>query len=57
VHAAGGGERDRTVGTSEHTDRANDLLRRERVCVVVGQEWPVAERERVVSKGEDIDEQ
>jgi hypothetical protein len=37
VHAAGGGERDRPVGTSEHTDRANDLLRRERerVCVVV----------------------
>jgi hypothetical protein len=28
--AAGGGERDRTTGTSEHTDRASDLLRRER---------------------------
>jgi hypothetical protein len=34
--AAGGGERDRPAGTSEHTDRASDLLRRERVSVVVG---------------------
>jgi hypothetical protein len=35
---AGGGERDRLAGTSEHTDRASDLLRRERVrvSVVVG---------------------
>jgi hypothetical protein len=30
VRAAGGGERDRPAGTSEHTDRASDLLRRER---------------------------
>jgi hypothetical protein len=29
VRAAGGGERDRTAGTSEHIDRASDLLRRE----------------------------
>jgi hypothetical protein len=33
--AAGAGERDRTTGTSEHTDRASDLLRREKVSVVV----------------------
>jgi hypothetical protein len=36
AHAASGGERDRPVGTSEHTDRASDLLRRERASVVVG---------------------
>jgi hypothetical protein len=36
VRAAGGGERDRPAGTSEHTDRASDLLRRERASVVVG---------------------
>jgi hypothetical protein len=58
VRAAGGGEWDRPVGTSEHTDRANDLLRRERESVLLSeQEWPAAERERVVSEGEDIDEQ
>jgi hypothetical protein len=32
ARAAGGGEQDRPAGTSEHTDRASDLLRRERVC-------------------------
>jgi hypothetical protein len=38
ARAAGGGERDRTAGISEHTDRASDLLRRERErsSVVVG---------------------
>jgi hypothetical protein len=42
ARAAGGGERDRRPGTSEHTDRASDLLRgerereRERASVVVG---------------------
>jgi hypothetical protein len=36
VRAAGSGERDRAAGTSEHTDRASDLIRRERVSVVVG---------------------
>jgi hypothetical protein len=36
ARAAGGGERDRPAGTSEHTDRASDLRRRERVSVVVG---------------------
>jgi hypothetical protein len=36
ARAAGGIERDRPVGTSEHTDRASDILRRERVSVVVG---------------------
>jgi hypothetical protein len=36
ARAAGGGERDRPAGTSEHTDRASDLLRRERASVVVG---------------------
>jgi hypothetical protein len=30
ARAAGGGERDRPAGTSEHTDLASDLLRRER---------------------------
>jgi hypothetical protein len=33
--ATGGGERDRPAGTSEHTDRASDLLRREKASVVV----------------------
>jgi hypothetical protein len=36
ARAAGGGERDRPARTSEHTYRASDLLRRERVSVVVG---------------------
>jgi hypothetical protein len=36
ARAAGGGERDRQVGTSEHTDRASDLLRIERASVVIG---------------------
>jgi hypothetical protein len=36
ARAAGGSDRDRLAGTSEHTDRASDLLRRERVSVVVG---------------------
>jgi hypothetical protein len=40
ARAAGGGERDRPAGTSEHIDRASDLLRRERererASVVVG---------------------
>jgi hypothetical protein len=36
VRAAGGGERDRPAGTSQHTDRASDLMReRERASVVV----------------------
>jgi hypothetical protein len=30
ARAAGGGERDRPAESSEHTDRASDLLRRER---------------------------
>jgi hypothetical protein len=30
ARTAGGGERDMPAGTSEHTDRASDLLRRER---------------------------
>jgi hypothetical protein len=34
--AAGGGERVKPAGTSEHTDRASDLLRRERASVIVG---------------------
>jgi hypothetical protein len=38
ARTAGGSERDRPAGTSEHTDRASDLLRRERE----------RERERVV---------
>jgi hypothetical protein len=38
---AGGGERDRPAGTSEHTDRASDLMRRERARVLLSeQEWP-----------------
>jgi ribosomal protein S8E len=46
------------VGTSEHTGRASGLLRRERERVLLSeQEWPSAQRERVVSEGEDIDEQ
>jgi hypothetical protein len=32
VRAAGGGERDRPAGTSEHTYQASDLLRRESEC-------------------------
>jgi hypothetical protein len=32
VRAAGGGERDRPAGTSEHTDTVSDLLRRESEC-------------------------
>jgi hypothetical protein len=36
ARAAGDGERDRPAGTSEHTDRASDLLRRQRASVVVG---------------------
>jgi hypothetical protein len=40
ARVAGGGERDRPAGTSEHTDRASDLLKRERererASVVVG---------------------
>jgi hypothetical protein len=36
ARAAGDGEWDRPAGTSEHTDRASDLLRRERASVVVG---------------------
>jgi hypothetical protein len=38
---AGGSERDRPTGTSEHTDRASDPLRRERERVLLSeQEWP-----------------
>jgi hypothetical protein len=55
ARAAGGGEWDRPAGTSEHTDRASDLLRRERErsSVVVRNRSGLvsAERERVVSKG------
>jgi hypothetical protein len=36
ARAGGSGERDRPAGTSQHTNRASDLLRRERVSVVVG---------------------
>jgi hypothetical protein len=36
ARAAGGDEWDRLAGTSEHTDRPSDLLRIERVSVVVG---------------------
>jgi hypothetical protein len=32
ARAAGGGEQDRPVGTSEHIDRVSDLLRRESEC-------------------------
>jgi hypothetical protein len=52
ARAAGGGERDRPAGTSEHTDRVSDLLRRERERVLLSEpEWPSAEREQVVSEG------
>jgi hypothetical protein len=41
ARTAGGGERDRPVGTSEHTDRVSGLLRREREIVLLSeQEWP-----------------
>jgi hypothetical protein len=43
ARAAGGGERDRPAGTSEHTDRASDLLRRERErerVLLSEQVWP-----------------
>jgi hypothetical protein len=36
ARATGDGEWDRPAGTSEHTDRANDLLSRERTSVFVG---------------------
>jgi hypothetical protein len=52
--AAGSGERDRPAGTSEHTDRASDLLKREReseCCCQNRSGLASAERERVVSKG------
>jgi hypothetical protein len=32
VREAGGAERDRPAGTSEHTDRASDLLKRKVEC-------------------------
>jgi hypothetical protein len=56
ARAAGGGERNRPAGTSEHTDRASDLLRGERKrerLLLSEQECPsfCRERERVVSKG------
>jgi hypothetical protein len=54
ARAAGSGERDRPMGTSEHTDRVSDLLRRERECVCCCRNrsgLASAERERVVSKG------
>jgi hypothetical protein len=35
ARTAGGGERDRPAGTSEHTDRASDHLRRERERVLL----------------------
>jgi hypothetical protein len=54
--AAGGSERDRPTGTSKNTDRASDFLRRERV-LLSEREWPSAERDRVVSEGEDRDEE
>jgi hypothetical protein len=67
ARATGDGERDRPAGTSEHTDRASDLLRRERererecvcVCVLSEQEWPsfCGERtsgvERIRHRGKD----
>jgi hypothetical protein len=47
ARVAGGDERDRSAGTSEHTDRASDLLRRERErerererVLLSEQEWP-----------------
>jgi hypothetical protein len=53
ARAAGGGERDRPVGTSEHTDRASDVLRgRESECCCRNRSGIAsAEGERVVSKG------
>jgi hypothetical protein len=36
AHAAGGGKRDKPAGTSECTDQASDLLRREIASVIVG---------------------
>jgi hypothetical protein len=52
ARAAGGGERDRPAGTSEHTDRASDFLRRESKCCCRNRSGLAsAERERVVSKG------
>jgi hypothetical protein len=46
------------MGSSEHTNQESDLLRRERASVVVGTGVAFCgERERVVSEGEDIDEQ
>jgi hypothetical protein len=57
ARVASGGERDMSAGTSEHTDRASDLLRRERErerererVLLSEQECPSAERERVVSE-------
>jgi hypothetical protein len=35
ARAAGGGERDWSAGTSDNTDQASDLLRRDRASVVV----------------------
>jgi hypothetical protein len=43
ARAAGDGEREWPTGTSEHTDRASDLLRRERErerVLLSEQEWP-----------------
>jgi hypothetical protein len=43
ARAAGDDERDRPAGTSEHTNRASDLLRRERErerVLLSEQEWP-----------------
>jgi hypothetical protein len=54
ARAAGCGERDRPAGTSEHTNRASDLLRRERAsecCCRNRSGLAFADRERVVSKG------
>jgi hypothetical protein len=57
VHAAGSSERDGPTRISEHTDRASDLLRREREseCCCRNRSG-LLRRERVVSEGEDIDE-
>jgi hypothetical protein len=55
ARAAGGGEWDRPAGTPEHTDLASDLLRRESKCC--RNRSDLLQRERVVSEGEDIDEQ
>jgi hypothetical protein len=46
ARVAGGSEQDRPVGTSEHTDRASDLLRRERASVVVRNRSGLASAER-----------